>query len=59
MPTNYTTSTTEELKGILLDPAKASEHEAALVELLCEERVIEEDNTAEDLRGGIRPTRRP
>lgn len=57
---NYTELTTMELKEILLNPAKAQQHAAAIAELLHETREItEEDTTDENMRGGISPTRRP
>jgi hypothetical protein len=57
---NMESKTTQELKEILSNPAKANQHAAALAELLHEDREITEEDTEDtSLRGGIRPTRRP
>jgi hypothetical protein len=57
---NMETKTTDELREILKNPAKAQQHAAALAELLDESReVTEEDTDDPNLLRGIRPTRRP
>jgi hypothetical protein len=51
------TKTTQELLEILSNPAKSQQHAAALAELMHSSRVIPNDYSDPDMRGGIRPNR--
>lgn len=56
---NYSTMTTADLIALLATTPKGQTFNAILAEIAHEERQIENTYSDPDLRGGVRPTRRP